>query len=457
MNPIVTRAAPKEREVEAFRARRQRVLDALLAQNGEGILVLPTGSEIPSHGDGSFPFRPGSDFDYLCGFPEPDAILVVFPETRRSRTTARAELFVRPKDKTAEVWHGRRFGEKAARRAFGVDEAKTLAQFDERLLELLDDFDRLFVRYRADQRFDDRLFRLFGQRSKRHRRRSIAAHPALIDPTPAIARERLVKDEVELDALRLAAEVSCAGHRAAMAEAAPGHYEFEIQAALESEFRRRGSSRNGYESIVASGANACILHYVENRRRTKSGDLVLLDAGAEVGGLTADITRTWPVTGSFTDAQLSVYKAVLKAQRAAIRAVRPGRSYAQVHATAARALTRGLVDLGVLRGDPKKLFKTNAFRPFYMHGTGHYLGRDVHDVGAYEDEKGRPIPLEPGMVLTIEPGLYFDSKDQGVPAQLRGIGVRIEDDILVTEDGCEVLTAAVPTDPKAIEAVCRGE
>ncbi|MCK5944808.1 MAG: aminopeptidase P family protein [Planctomycetes bacterium] len=363
---------------------------------------------------------------------------------------------MRPKDKGAEIWHGRRFGDRAARRVFGVDAARTVSEFDGRLLELLQQFDRLFVQLRADPAFDERLFRIFDRRRLRARRQAPARHPALIDPGPALASMRVVKDAVELDLLRTAAAISCAGHRAAMATATPGDYEFEIQAALEAEFRRLGSPRNGYGSIVASGANACILHYTENDRRTRAGDLVLIDAGAEFGGLTADITRTWPVRGEFTEAQLAVYRVVLKAQRAAIRAIRPGRPYAAIHATACRALTRGLVDLSVLSGDPKVLFKKEQFRPFYMHGTGHYLGRDVHDVGAYEDAAGKPIPLEPGMVLTVEPGLYFDPKDRSIPKELRGIGIRIEDDVLVTRRGPEVLTAAAPKTIREIERAMGG-
>jgi Xaa-Pro aminopeptidase len=244
------------------------------------------------------------------------------------------------------------------------------------------------------------------------------------------------------------------GHRAAMAAAGPGVAEYEVQAVLEAEFRRHGSPRTGYGSIVASGPNACILHYHDNDRTMRAGELLLIDAGTEYGGYTADVTRTFPVSGRFSEAQAAVYRIVLKAQLAGIRAVRPGARWDAPHRACIRVLTRGMVELGALRGRVPKLIAKDKFKRFYMHGTSHWLGRDVHDAGAYQDARGKPVPMEPGMVLTVEPGLYFGPRDRSVPEELRGIGVRIEDDVLVTRTGNRVLTAATPKSVRDVEAAC---
>jgi Xaa-Pro aminopeptidase len=251
--------------------------------------------------------------------------------------------------------------------------------------------------------------------------------------------------------MRAAAAATVAGHVAAMRATKPGLSEYEAQAALEAEFRRHGSPRNGYPSIVASGPNACVLHYHENDRAMRAGDLLLVDAGAEVGGCTADITRTYPVAGRFTPEQAAVYRVVLRAQLAGIRACRVGAPWNRAHAVCVRELTKGLVELGALRGDVDRLVAKNAYKPFYMHGTSHWLGRDVHDVGAYDDADGQPLPLQDGVVLTVEPGLYFGPRDTRAPARLRGIGVRIEDDVLVTRRGPVVLTAAAPKSIEELE------
>ncbi len=279
------------------------------------------------------------------------------------------------------------------------------------------------------------------------------AHPVLEDPGPAIAALRQVKEPAEIEVLRHAANVSAEAHVAAMRAARAGMREYQVQEVLEGVFRTHGSRRNGYDSIVASGANACILHYTENDRALRNGEFVLLDAGAEFDMYTADITRTWPVSGQFGDAQRAVYEVVLRAQKAAIRTVRAGRAWDAAHEAAKRWLTRGLVELGVLRGDVARLVKKEAFKPWFMHGTSHWLGMDVHDVGRYEDADGKPVKLAPGMVLTVEPGLYFDTRDRSVPKELRGLGVRIEDDVLVTRNGCDVLTAACPKEVRELEAV----
>ena len=271
-----------------------------------------------------------------------------------------------------------------------------------------------------------------------------------------IAGLRQFKDADEVAALEEAARISVEGHRCAMAAAAPGMMEYEVQAILEAAFRSGGSKRNGYDSIVASGPNACVLHYVQNDRRMKKGELLLIDAGAEVGQYTADITRTFPVSGTFSEPQKAIYKAVLAAEKAGIRSVKPGAPWDAPHKTCIRVLTRELVKIGILRGRIPKLIKDGACRKWFMHGTSHWLGMDVHDVGTYEDADGKPTRFRPGMVLTVEPGLYFAKGDKSVPAEFRGIGVRIEDDVLVTRSGNRVLTAAIAKEVREVEALCAG-
>ncbi len=431
------------------RQRRNQLCERL----GDGLLLLPTAPETLRNGDVHHEFRPGSDFHFLTGFPEPEAVLVAW---RTGRNRHRSVLFVRPRDPAREVWDGRRHGVNGARSRFGVDEARPIGEFWRSLPGLLDGHERLFHRLGADAEFDRRLLEVFAARQQRLRRRQPPAHPALIDPLPAIAAMRLQKDSAELDAMRVAAAITSAGHVAAMQATRPGLHEYEVQAVLEAEFRRLGSPRNGYASIVASGPNACILHYHDNDRRMRAGDLLLIDAGAEFAGSTGDVTRTFPVSGKFTPAQAAVYRVVLRAQLAGIRACRAGAASDAAHRVVVRQLTRGLVELGVLRGSLATLLRKQAFRPWYMHGTSHWLGRDVHDVGAYQKADGKVAPLPVGAVLTIEPGLYFDPKDRKVPAALRGIGIRIEDDVLVTQQGPEVLTAAVPKTIAAVEAACAG-
>ena len=427
-------------------ARRRQLLERL----GDGLLLLPTAAETLRNGDVLHEYRPGSDFHFLSGFPEPEAVLAAW---RTGRNSHRAVLFVRPRDKTREIWDGKRYGVAGARQWFGV-EAFPIAELWQRLPKLLAAHGRLFHRLGADPAFDRRLLDLFAALGKKHRRRQPPAHPAIEDPTPAIAALRLVKDRAELAAIRAAANITVAGHCAAMATARQGLKEFEVQAAIEATFRRAGSPRNGYASIVASGPNACILHYHDNGRTLRRGDLLLVDAGAEFGGVTADVTRTFPVSGRFSAAQAAVYGVVLRAQLAGIRACRPGARWDAAHRACVRALTRGLVELGVLRGNVARLVEKERYKRWYMHGSSHWLGRDVHDVGAYIDGDDTPERLRAGAVLTVEPGLYFGVRDRKVPSELRGIGVRIEDDVLVAHGKPVVLTAAAPKTIAEIEAAC---
>lgn len=422
---------------ELHRSRRQRLLNAL----GDGALLLPTAPVQSRNGDVSYEHRPGSDFHFLTGFPEPDAVLFARRRDRRSHHTV---LFVRERDREREVWDGPRHGTRGAVRTFGVDEARPIESLWRELPGLLPPDGALFHTLGRDGDFDARLLEAYRRHAQQNRRRLLAAHPSVRDPGPELARQRLQKDEAELAALRRAAELTANGHVAAMRGVRPGMHEFEAQALLEAAFRAGGSPRNGYPSIVASGPNACVLHYHENSRRMRRGDLLLIDAGAEVLGVTADVTRTWPVDGTFSEAQAAVYRIVLKAQAAGIRACRPGARWDAAHRACVRTLTAGLIELGVLRGSVQKLVREGAYRGWYMHGTSHWLGRDVHDVGGYVDEHGGQVELPVGSVLTVEPGLYFGPRDRVVPKELRGIGVRIEDDVLVTRSGPSVLTDAVP-------------
>ncbi|HXV60666.1 MAG TPA: aminopeptidase P N-terminal domain-containing protein [Vicinamibacteria bacterium] len=433
---------------QVYRRRRQKILNRL----GDGLLVLPTAPLRLRNGDVYHAYRPDSTFYYLTGFGEPEAVLVA---RRIDGRDHRATLFLRPRDPSREAWDGPRLGPRRAVARLGVDEAHPIEALYERLEEMLLEEERLFYTLGSDETMDRSLFRVFERNAVARFRGNPAAHPAIEDPRPVIAVERLLKDAQEIALLQRAAEIAAAGHRRAMRAARPGMMEYELQAEIEAEFRRRGSPRNGYESIIASGANACTLHYVSNDRRMRAGDLVLVDAGAEANLYTADITRTFPVSGRFSDGQAAVYRIVLRAQKAAIRAVRPGRPWDAPHRAAINEIVRGLVGLGVLRGNRKSLIEKQRYRRWFMHGTSHWLGMDVHDVGGYQDVNGKPRVLKPGMVLTIEPGLYFAARDRSVPRAYRGIGVRIEDDVLVTRTGSRVLTKDAPKEIAEIEALCQ--
>ncbi|MHC4851193.1 MAG: aminopeptidase P N-terminal domain-containing protein [Planctomycetota bacterium] len=434
-----------------FRQRRQKLLDKL----GDGLLFLPTAPQTLRNGDVHHEFRPGSDLHYLTGFPEPRAVLMAW---RTGRDKHKSVLFVMPRNKEREIWDGPRHGVKGAVKQFGVDEAHPIGDLWEQFPKLLGEHQRLFYTLGDDTKRDQRLLQELKKIAFEKRRSNAPAHPTVADPRPTVAAMRLIKDAHELELMQEAARITVAGHLRAMRFAKPGLTEYQVQAELEAEFRRQGSPRNGYPSIVASGSNACILHYVQNDRRMRRGELLLLDAGAEYEQYTADITRTYPVDGTFTPAQKAVYAAVLTAQKAGIRAVKPGAAWDAPHKACLRSLTRSLMAMRLLRGrDLGKLIKKGACRKWFMHGTSHWLGMDVHDVGPYQDADGKPERLRSGMVLTIEPGLYFDRRDKSVPKEYRGIGVRIEDDVLVTRGGHRVLTAAMPKEIREVERACSGE
>lgn len=415
-------------DIASHAARRARLAQWL----GDGVAVIPTAPEAVRNRDTHYPYRFDSDFYYLTGFAEPEAVLVVV-----GGAAPRSLLFCREKDETREIWDGFRYGPDAAREVFGFDEAHPIAQLDERLPALLANRARLAWKIGADPGWDARLTQALN--AVRARARQGDRAPALcLDVRQCTESMRRVKDAGEIAQMRRSARIASEAHRRAMRATRPGRFEYEIEAELLHAFHAAGAQAPAYPSIVAGGANACVLHYVSNRDRLADGTLLLIDAGCELDGYASDITRTFPVNGRFTAAQKDVYDIVLAAQAAAIACVRPGASWQAPHEAAVRVLTQGLVDLGLLAGEVDGLIEAGAYQRFYMHRTGHWLGLDVHDAGDYR-ENSEWVTLTPGNVLTVEPGLYLRA-GEGVPEALAGIGIRIEDDVAVTESGCDVLT-----------------
>ena len=420
----------------------------LMQQLGKGsIAIVPSAQEIIRSRDTHFRFRQDSDFGYLTGFPEPNAVLVLIPGRPQGETV----LFCNERDPLAETWHGRRYGPERAAAAFQFDDAFPIDDIDEILPGLMEGRDRIHYALGQNPDFDNTVMGWLNALRAQVRK---GVHPPgeIIDLRHQLHDMRLFKDAAELKQMRAAAHAAAQGHIRAMRAAKPGVNEAQIAAELSYEFARHGAHHCAYNSIVAGGDNACILHYVENNMALKDGDLLLVDAGAEYEWYASDITRTFPVNGKFSALQRRCYEWVLKAQQAAIEQVKPGNTWNQIHDAAVRTLTQGLIDLGVLKGKLSDLLDGEAYKPYYMHKTGHWLGLDVHDVGDYQID-GQPRVLEPGMVLTVEPGLYFAPGTKGLAKKFHGIGIRIEDDVLVTKTGFEVLTTGVPKDPDEIEAL----
>ncbi len=431
-------------------ARRRQALAAEMAGRGGGILLLPAAEEKIRSNDSEYIFRQDSDFHYLTGLDEPQgcALLVARPGE-----PPRLLLFVRPRDREREIWNGLRTGVEGAKAVYGADEAFPVAELEQRLPGLLDGCGTLWFRLAHDAEWDARLGRAL--RDLRARARAGARAPAvLVDAGSLVHEQRLVKSPEEVQLLRRAAEITAEAHLAAMRDGLPGRREYQVQAEIEYAFRRRGGDGPGYGTIVATGANSCILHYRAGDAELRDGDVCLVDAGGEYRAYTADVTRTFPVSGSFTRAQRALYEVVLEAQRVAIEAVRPGATIDGLHELAVKRLTEGMIALGLLSGSAAERIADQSFRRYYMHRTSHWLGLDVHDVGDYYPERSKSRTLAPGMVITVEPGLYVAADDATAPEGLRGVGVRIEDDLLVTESGHEVLTAAVPKEVRDVEAAC---
>ncbi len=436
--PLITNG---RRDFQIYAARRRDLLRRL----GGGVALFPTAPPRPRSNDTFFPFRPDTDFYYLTGFAEPDAVAVL-----RAGQSKPFVLFVQPRDPAREIWDGRRAGPEGARRVYGADEAHSIDEFDAELPRLLENSERVFIAPGKYPEFDAKVNRVLDT-FRRKNRAGVKGPIALLDVREVLHEMRLRKSPSDLELHRRAAGISGAAHVAAMRACRPGMMEYEIEAVIEYVFKKHGARFPGYNHIVASGPNATILHYNDNDRRMEDGDLLLVDAGAEVDLFSGDITRTYPVSGRFTPAQRDIYSLVLAAQAAAIRVIRPGAPFNRVHEAAVRTITSGLVRLGLLQGKTRDLIKAKEFERFFMHGTSHWLGMDVHDVGSYRQGK-RWRQFEPGMVLTVEPGVYIPPGSEGVPRRYQGIGVRIEDDVLVTRSGREVLTQAVPKEIAAIEA-----
>ena len=426
-------------QVKPFKARRAR-----LARNlGAGIVVLPTAPERHRNADTHYDYRWDSGFYYLTGFREPEAVLVMALGPR-----PRSILFCREKNLEREIWDGYRHGPASAREMFGFDEAYPYEELDSRLPELLANQDVLHTPVGADPAWDLRVAGwLNAVRAKV--RTGISAPAQIRDIRAEVNDMRLFKDETEVAVMRRAAEISSEAHVRAMRSASPGQREYQVEAELIHEFLRNGARAAAYGSIVAAGANACVLHYRENSAELKKGDLLLIDAGCELDSYASDITRTFPIASRFSAAQRDIYELVLESQEAAIKAVKPGADFIDYHDAATRVLVQGFIDLKLCKGSVDKVLEDGSYKQFYMHRTGHWLGLDVHDAGDYM-QKGKWRKLKPGMVLTVEPGCYIRPADN-VPKAFWNIGVRIEDDVLVTAKGRDILTAACPKKLKDVE------
>jgi Xaa-Pro aminopeptidase len=426
-----------------FTRRRKQLMRMM---GSDSIAIIPTAPERARNRDVEFPFRPDSDFYYLTGFPEPEAVAVLAP----GRGHGEYLLFCRERDPQMETWTGRRAGTAGAVESWDADDAFPISDIDDILPGLLERCDRVFYTMGNDPAFDRRVLD-WVNRLRQGGRAGMRAPDEFVSLEHLLHDMRLYKSRSEVRVMRTAAKVACRAHRRAMQACRPGMHEYGVEAELLHEFRSAGMEP-AYPSIVGGGENGCILHYTANNTELHDGDLLLIDAGAEYDCYASDVTRTFPVNGRFSDAQKALYEVVLAAQLAAIKKVAPGNHWNAPHTAAVRTLTRGLVKLGILKGKPAELIRQEAYRRFYMHRTGHWLGMDVHDVGDYK-VGGEWRVLEPGMVLTVEPGLYIPAGSRGVSRKWWNIGIRIEDDVLVTKDGHEVLSAAAPKSVAEIESV----
>jgi Xaa-Pro aminopeptidase len=433
-------------DLAPFAARRARLLERMQAAGG-GVAILPTAPERARNRDTHYPYRHDSYFYYLTGFREPEAVVVLV-----AGDVPKQILFCRQKDEEREIWDGFRHGPEAARERFGFDEAWTIGDLERRLPDYLAEQPVLWSGLGYDNEWDAKVMAALNA-VRANARSGVTPPHSVRDLRAELDDMRLIKDASELAIMKRAAQISAGAHVRAMRATAPGRFEYEIEAELLHAFRTAGSQYPAYPSIVASGANACVLHYVDNDRRMADGDLLLIDAGCELDGYASDITRSFPVNGRFSGAQRDVYELVLAAQHAAKAAIRPGAHWNQPHEAAVEVLARGLLDLGLLKGSFDAVMEKADYRRFYMHRTGHWLGMDVHDAGEYK-LGGEWRPLVAGMVLTVEPGCYIRPAPD-VPEAFWNIGIRIEDDAVVTADGCEFITDDVPTAVADIEALMR--
>jgi len=431
-----------------YRQRREQ----LMSKIGNGTAIFRSAPTAIMHNDVEYNYRQDSDFYYLTGFNEASSVAVFAPH----HTEHKFILFVQPKDREKEVWSGYRCGVDAAKEIYQADAVYPIAELDEKLPQYIEKADRIYYHLGRDRAFNDKVLRHWQSLMRTYAKRGTGPI-AIEDTIPIMGSIRLVKSQSELELMRKATSIAVEAHNYAMEYTQPGRYEYEIQAEIEYIFRKRGALGPAYPTIVASGVNACVLHYIENTRQMQDQELLLIDAGCTYNYYNSDITRTFPVGGKFTVEQKILYELVLEAQKQAIAQVQPGNAYKSIHDTAVRVLTEGLVELGMLKGEIDKLIEEEKYKPFYMHRTGHWLGLDVHDIGVYQHGEDKPQILQPGQILTVEPGLYIvpDTKpaeeQPEVDPRWVGIGIRIEDDVLVTATGHEVLTVGVPKSVAELE------
>lgn len=428
---------------QEYLRRRQALLANM--QPGSAALIFAA-PEATRSNDSEYPYRQSSDFWYFTGFNEPEAVLVLI---KSDDTHNHSVLFNRVRDLTAEIWFGRRLGQDAAPEKLGVERALAFSEINEQLYQLLNGLDVVY-HAQGEYAYADELVFAALDKLRKGSRQNLSAPASITDWRPIVHEMRLFKSTEELDVMRRAGEISALAHTRAMEKCRPGMFEYQLEGEILHEFNRHGARFPSYNTIVGGGENGCILHYTENESELRDGDLVLIDAGCEYRGYAGDITRTFPVNGKFTPAQRAVYDIVLDSLETALTLFRPGTSIQEVTGSVIRIMVNGLVKLGILKGDVEELIADNAHRAFFMHGLSHWLGMDVHDVGGYGADRSRT--LEPGMVLTVEPGLYI-APDADVPAEYRGIGIRIEDDIVITESGNENFTATVVKNADEIEAL----
>jgi Xaa-Pro aminopeptidase len=431
-----------------YRDRRSALIARMRTQAGGGLALMPTAPEAPRNRDSFYPYRHDSYFYYLSGFPEPEAVIVLDARADGDRQI----LFCRTKDVEREIWDGFRYGPDGAREIFGFDAAHPMADLDAMLPDLAGDQPALYTPIGLYATWDQKIAAVLNEVRGRART-GVNAPEEIVDVRQPLDAMRLVKDAHEIALMRGAAAISSRAHCRAMETARPGWYEYQVEAELAHEFLRSGAQAVAYPSIVAGGPNACVLHYRANNRKIQENELLLIDAGCELASYASDITRTFPVGGRFTGPQRDVYELVLAAQQACIDAVKPGADFHDYHKVAERVLAQGYIDLGLCRGSLDDVLESQSYKQFYMHRAGHWLGLDVHDAGLYQ-VKGASMKLVPGMVLTVEPGTYIRPADN-VPTEFWDIGVRIEDDVLVTDGGTENLTAATPKNVADVEAACR--
>ena len=425
---------------------RPQLTEFMRRMDQKSVAIIPSAREATRSNDTAYRFRQDSDFLYLTGFEEPEAIAVIAPGREHEFT-----MFLRPRDPEREIWDGRRAGLEGAKSEYGAHESFPIVEFDEKLHEILDGAEKLYYRLGVNPDLDDTIIRQIA-RMRALNRKPIHPPQTIIDPATIVHEMRVLKSDDEIALMQRAADIAAEAHCEAMKAARSGMKEYEVEALIELIFKRRGAAAPAYTSIIGAGANATVLHYINNDGELRDGELLLIDAGAEYKGYASDITRTFPINGKYTKPQRDIYDLVLKAQMECVELVKPGTTHDQLKAHSIKVLTEGLVELGLLQGQPEELIREKKYEKFYMHGLGHMLGIDVHDVGRYYFEN-ESRALEPGVVMTVEPGIYIAPDAQDVPAEYLGIGVRIEDDVLCTANGPRVLTNKVPKQPEEIEAL----